>query len=69
MSGDSLVIRHQDHVAELPVLPLFIEALQDLHRLVHTVEHLRQIGKKKRFDSFCENPLHWELCWTYVVLD
>lgn len=47
VSRDSLVVSHQDHVAEFPVLPLFIEALQDLHRLIHTVEHLHRIGKKE----------------------
>lgn len=48
VSRDSLVISHQNHIAEPPVLPLFIEALQDLHRLIHTVENLHPIGKKKK---------------------
>lgn len=48
VSRDLLVVRHQDHVAEFPVLPLFIEALQDLHRLIHTVENLQQISKKEK---------------------
>lgn len=48
VSRDSLVISHQNHIAEFPVLPLFIEALQDLHRLIHTVENLHPISKKKK---------------------
>lgn len=48
VSRDSLVLSHQDHIAEPPVLPLFIEALQDLHRLIHTVENLHRMGKKKK---------------------
>lgn len=48
VSRDSVVISHQDHIAEFPVLPLFIEALQDLHGLIHTVENLHRIDKKKK---------------------
>lgn len=43
VSRDALIISHQNHITELLVLPLFIEALQNLHRLIHTAKNLKQI--------------------------
>lgn len=40
VSGDPLVISEQHHITELVLLPLLIEALQNLHSLVLRVKYL-----------------------------
>lgn len=40
VSTQPLVVSNQHHITELAVLPLLVEALQDLCRLIHPAEHL-----------------------------
>lgn len=54
VSRDPLAICDQDHIAELVLLPLLIEALQHLHSLVIWVENL-PIKNAKHTDSTPKN--------------
>lgn len=41
VSGDALVFSHEDHIAELAVLPLLVEALQQFSGMIHAAENLQ----------------------------
>lgn len=41
VSGDALVFSHEDHIAELAVLPLLVEALQHFSGMIHPAENLQ----------------------------